>query len=119
MCKRCAEKQRLYSAEWRKNNPQKGAAYRRKAKEDVLNAYGNKCLCCGETAFEFLTIDHPKGDGAAHRKLVSNGGKGGGGTNMYLRLRREGYPPGLRILCWNCNCSKYYYGACPHEDRLR
>src|SRR5881396_3810055 len=35
-----------------------------------IGAYGGKCACCGETTFEFLTIDHVRNDGKQHRRAL-------------------------------------------------
>ena len=88
------------------------ADYRRRVKLEVFVAYGGAwCSCCGVDTLEFLTIDHIDGDGTAHRKSV-----GRGGDAIYRWLRREGYPPGLRVLCFNCNSGRQVNGGrCPHE----
>jgi hypothetical protein len=81
-----------------------------KARTDVLDAYGGKCKCCGETTPEFLGIDHIHGDGAHDRKVL-----GMSGVTLYRKLRREGYPTDrFQLLCHNCNQAKGYYGQCPH-----
>ena len=73
---------------------------RRKDRLDALNAYSEgvpHCLHCGETQIEFLTLDHISGrKSMGHAKHIK-------GTPLYSRLRREGYPPGMQILCWNWN----------------
>lgn len=79
----------------------------RQRRQEVLAAYGGKCTCCGESTPEFLVIDHINNDGAAHRKEI-------GARNIYIWLRREGYPEGFQVLCHNCNIAKEFYGACPH-----
>ena len=38
------------------------------ARAKVIAYYGGKCACCGESAFEFLTIDHINNNGSMHRK---------------------------------------------------
>ena len=83
-------------------------------KLDVFNHYGRKCICCGENHIEFLSIDHSNGDGAKHRKAISNGQ---GGTAFYAKLKKLGFPEnsGLQVLCLNCNVAKGRYGYCPHE----
>lgn len=82
----------------------------RALKEEVLNTYGGKCECCGETIIEFLTIDHINNDGAAHRKRV------GKGKRIYADIKAQGYPEGqYRVLCFNCNISRGFYGYCPHR----
>lgn len=75
----------------------------------VLQEYGGRCACCGETTYEFLGIDHIYNDGAAHRKEI------GKGNNIYPWLRDNGFPKDrFQILCHNCNFAKGHYGRCPH-----
>lgn len=77
-----------------------------------MEAYGGlRCVCCGETKLEFLTIDHERGDGAAHRKQMGHG-------SLYSWLKAHRYPQdlGLRVLCFNCNCSAKWGHICPHEN---
>jgi len=123
-CKAC---NRAYQREWNRRNKDRRNArlrarykvqsaamrepsrrYRQKLRRAVLEAYGGICTCCGETHHEFLTIDHPNNDGAAHRKTLK-------GLSIYKWLKDENYPDGFRVLCWNCNCSRGNYGYCPHE----
>lgn len=87
-------------------------AYRRKVA--VIERYGGKCACCGETEPAFLAIDHINGQGNAHRREMGNRG----GQSFYLWLKREGYPEGYRVLCHNCNMARSILGICPHR-RLR
>lgn len=69
-----------------------------------------KCACCGESKFEFLTLDHIEGRKAwGHgRELRSN--------RLYLWIVRNNYPKGFQVLCYNCNCAKGLYGECPHKS---
>jgi hypothetical protein len=98
------------------------AKYHRKIKEAAFAAYGGPiCACCGESHFEFMSIDHIGGGGGIHRKELrgGDGNSGGGGVRLYLWLKRHSYPPGFRVLCRNCNCAIGEYGHCPHEkDRV-
>ena len=91
--------------------------YRVKLKNDVLTAYGGCCECCGESNFGFLSIDHPNGDGAQWRRERNMLGS----FQTYQWLRKNGYPPGFRILCMNCNVGRHWNGGvCPHvEERLQ
>jgi len=73
---------------------------------------GAHCLCCGENHFEFLTLDHIGGGGAEHKRQLAVSG----GYALYRRLKKQGFPSGLRVLCWNCNCSLGMYGYCPHGN---
>jgi len=78
-------------------------------KAEVVAAYGGYCKCCGESAHEFLTIDHVNGGGSQHRKQV--------GSQFYSWLKRQGFPKeGYRLLCMNCNFAIGKYGSCPHES---
>jgi len=82
----------------------------------AFNAYGGcHCACCGDTRVAFLTLDHIGGGGNRHRKQL-RGQKGF--TDIYQWLRKQGYPPGFRVLCMNCNWAIGKYGYCPHQDRV-
>lgn len=87
---------------------QRNADNRRKLRRAALDAYGSACACCGSTQDEFLSIDHVNTDGAEHRKKI------GLGSAIHQWLRREDYPEGFQVLCFNCNMSKGLYGQCPH-----
>ena len=88
---------------------------RRQTKRDVLIALGGKCACCGEATYEFLTLDHINGDGAAHRKNLT-GKSRSSSIKIYRDVKRRGYPTDeFRVLCWNCNCAIGCWGYCPHQ----
>ena len=103
---------------WLHNNRDKANQYhkthREKVRREVLLHYGNKCVCCGESIFEFLTLDHINGHGNEHRKAIT-GYKGG---RIWQWLKDNNYPEGFQVLCYNCNCAKGKSGICPHE-RIR
>lgn len=85
--------------------------YSRTLREEALLRYSGpfpKCACpgCAETRREFLTIDHKNGDGADHRRQIK--------MPIYTWLKKQGYPPGFQVLCFNCNCAKGARGVCPH-----
>jgi len=118
---------------WRKNNPEKYKAANinrkeyfvksnKQLKSEALKFYSNnklECNCCKENNIKFLTIDHINGNGNIHRKNVC---KGRGGRNFYSWLKRNNYPVGFQVLCYNCNCGKsinkmsYNLDQCPHKD---
>lgn len=104
-----------YRREWDAKNKERLRAIRKREREklkaDTITAYGGKCECCGEEHLVFLTIDHPDGDGAEKRRTEGHRG----GTQQYRRLRAAGFPPGYRVLCWNCNAAEHILGACPHR----
>lgn len=101
---------------WKKH----GALIRAKRRAAVLEAYGSKCVCCGEDTPEFLTVDHINNDGARHREAISpSDPRGGSGTYLYIWLKRHGFPKdNFQLLCWNCNCAKGRYGSCPHTWKI-
>lgn len=76
----------------------------------VLNHYGAKCACCGETQMEFLAVDHKNNDGNKHRKEI-------GYVNIYAWIIRNKYPTTFQILCHNCNLARSFYGECPHNRK--
>lgn len=129
-CKVC---HREKMAEWRAKNREQYREYRRKLNADspsrprilaerrksskiarerarftVLQHYGSKCNCCGETEICFLSVDHINNDGAAHRRTMNH-------SNQWLWLIRNDFPEGFQILCMNCNFGKRINGGtCPH-----
>ncbi len=101
---------------WRKANPDKrrklDQMYQAKLKAAVMNAYGGpKCACCAEEHIEFLSIDHINGGGNEARRKEGHRG----GNQFYRQLRKQGFPPGYRVLCMNCNFALGHAGYCPHQ----
>lgn len=85
------------------------AKHGQKLREAVFAHYGKVCTCCGST--EDLTIDHPDGDGAAHREEVT-GAANRAGIPFYRWLIAQGFPPGFQTMCRPCNASKINGPAC-------
>lgn len=86
-----------------------------KLKFQVFEHYGGKCSCCGESHFEFLSIDHINNNGNEHRKDIKKYG-----THFYKWIIDNNYPNDLQVLCFNCNLSKGFYGYCSHDvDELK
>lgn len=86
--------------------------YNRKLRTRVLAHYSGgspRCLCCGETTYEFLVIDHVNGSGIhEHRENP--------GSMFLYKLQREGFPESYRVLCHNCNYGVSLRGTCPHGN---
>ena len=105
-------------AEWVAQNPDRrrknALSHYYRLQHDAVMAYGGYvCACCGETEPLFLTIDHVRSDGAAHRKRLGSLG----GARFYKWLRDNGYPPGFQVLCMNCNHGRHRNGGkCPHKE---
>lgn len=78
----------------------------------ALEAYGNKCNCCGEPNLDFLTFDHVNNDGYKRRPR-----NGYNGTNIYYWLADNNYPKSIQVLCYNCNCGRARRKdkICPHK----
>lgn len=81
----------------------------RQLREAAIAHYGGHCSCCGESRYEFLTIDHIENDGAEHRRTVVSS------RSICFWLKQNGYPEGFQVLCWNCNTAKHFHGGCPHQ----
>lgn len=108
------EQIRARNSAWQKSNRHKmnilAKQTRLRRREKVLEHYGGKCVCCGETAQEFLAVDHIDGNGRQHRKSI-------GTITIYTWLIRNNFPSGFQILCHNCNYAKHFYKQCPHASR--
>jgi hypothetical protein len=79
-------------------------------KRELFEHYGGAvCACCGEQELAFLTLDHF----TRHKNLD----KYRGGDRLYRWLRLQGFPPGYRVLCFNCNVGRWINGGkCPHAN---
>lgn len=76
-----------------------------KLKLEVFVYYGQgqlKCNFCDEFELNMLTIDHVNGNGNKHRE--KEGIKTGYST--YQWLKKNNYPDGFQVLCWNCQFKK-------------
>lgn len=89
---------------------------KRKRRAELIKRYGGKCVCCGETRYNFLTFDHVNNNGAEERRKFK--GTRGTGTFLY-KLYHGPIREDIVILCYNCNCSKGFYGECPHTTERR
>lgn len=74
-------------------------------RKKIVEAYGGRCTCCGESRLRFLTIDHV------------NGPDGRRGSRLLRYIVRHRFPPQYRILCFNCNSGRALNGGvCPHQS---
>lgn len=76
----------------------------------VLEHYGGICVCCGESIYEFLEIDHINGGGTKHRQEI--------GRHFIEWVIKEDFPIDLQILCANCNRSKSRFKSCLHNQQI-
>jgi len=109
------EAAREYSRNWSRNHPElrreRARNYGLKTRRLVYDAYGNKCVCCGESEEKFLSLDHINRDGQQHRKTAGNS------TQYYRTIIKEGFPDTMQLLCFNCHMAKDFRGGCPHQIR--
>jgi hypothetical protein len=91
-------------------NPKRHNAYgvkaKRKLKKKVCSQYCSgevKCKYCSVDDMRLLTIDHIAGGGNKHRQAI---GVKTAGDAFYRWLKRNGFPKGYQVLCWNCQYRK-------------
>lgn len=115
-CHKPATHGRMCDYHWSKRSDYQ-KQYRLEIRDEVYSHYGNKCACCGESQVMFLTIDHVNNDGNVHRSKVFGGSnKAGGGHKMNCWIKKNNYPKGIQLLCYNCNNGKHRNGGiCPHK----
>lgn len=97
------------SCKYAKDNPirhnEKGKIAKEKNKFKVFSHYCQgdiKCQYCNQNDIDVLSIDHVNGDGAEHRKKINSKG----GNNFHRWLKKNNFPDGFQILCFNCNFKK-------------
>lgn len=107
--------------DWAIKNPERKRELGRKNQKDAytrfkiefVTAYGGACVCCGESEIHFLTVEHLTPEARSRHKT---GGKNLSGLPLLRRIKNEGYPDDITVLCANCNYAKGHYGSCPHEN---
>ena len=106
-----------FNCNMRKNreNLRKKGSKNQKTSERIhlkfFELYGNKCVCCGESVKDNLTMDHVKNNGKELRK------KNGTGLAEYRVAIKVYDPETYQVLCWNCNLGKQTNKEriCPHQ----
>lgn len=130
--KKCPKCNRERRDAWASKNPEKIKAHTAKFREkhreslranqrrlhqelklETIRRYGGVCQCCGISEPQFLTIDHMRGDGSEHRREIFGNNKFAG-SRFYRWLKKENWPEGFQVLCFNCNVAKGKCGVCPH-----
>lgn len=82
-----------------------------KLRKKILEGYGGRCMCCGESEPTFLEIDHVHGGGSEHYRHENAG-------TSYRRIIKEGFPDRFQLLCCNCNRGRARHGGiCPHKSK--
>lgn len=108
------DKRKLYNKQYNITHNHVIKNYLKLTKDAAFNAYGGyKCVCCGETLEKFLTLDHINNDGNKHRKSIKT-------NTVYGWLKKNKYPSGFQILCFNCNIGRSLNNnICPHTTNLK
>ncbi|MDE1873981.1 MAG: hypothetical protein KGI04_02575 [Candidatus Micrarchaeota archaeon] len=82
--------------------------YKSRLREEVFRYYSEgsapRCAGCGETRISLLTLDHIHNDGASERRKL----KRKGGIEFYIWLKKNSFPAGYQVLCYNCNWIRRY-----------
>jgi len=89
-----------------------GQNYYRAARLQVLSHYSDgmpKCAACGLTDIDILCVDHIDGGGNKHREELF-GNPHCCGNTFYCWLKKNKFPVGYQILCYNCNAKKTLQG---------
>lgn len=86
-------------------------------KLETFRKYSNKnmplCEICGESNLIFLTLDHIRG------RKVEGHSTSFSGDKLWRYLRREKFPTGYQVLCWNCNVLKYRSDSTTHSSNYK
>lgn len=74
-----------------------------KLRQQLLDIYGHKCAICGQSEFNFLTLDHINNDGAKEKRIVPQN------HSILRKAIKEKDSSKYQILCMNCNHAKDKY----------
>lgn len=92
---------RLYELAHKAERLKRSKDYNARVRLEAISFYSNganKCVRCNLDDIRLLTIDHIDGGGTQHRKRIK--------SPIANWLKREGFPKGYQILCWNCQMLK-------------
>ena len=108
--KKHAEYMQKYRKKHGKKMREQQRGYYTKTRLEALEHYGGKppkCKECGESRISCLSLDHIKNNGAEHRREITKEyGYKLGGNQILMWLKKNNYPKGFQILCYNCNIIK-------------
>lgn len=99
---------RIFTPEERAALNKRGREKKAAVRLRLLQTYGLKCACCGETDAVFLTVHHKNGGGNAHRRLKSN-------EVVWREMAEEADPSKYEVLCFNCHHAVHTKEGCPHR----
>ena len=110
-------------ARWKKYRVENSSEIEQRRRDLTLEVYSHyskvisksdvpvcACVGCDEKHIEFLTLDHINGRKSMNHEPSLKAEK------LCRRLKRDDYPVGIQVLCWNCNSAKSNKPFCPvHE----
>jgi hypothetical protein len=76
-----------------------------------MMGYGGKCVCCGDSRIEMLTIEHIRYKGYDLIECST--------TALMKELIRQSFPEGYTILCSGCNQLTRYGKPCIHSKEYQ
>lgn len=103
---RLAMRERRKTVTYKKYFKKYHLEWRQALKEACINMYSNGDACCAwcpQADIDVLCLDHIENNGKAHRLAITGRC---GTSDFYRKIQRMGYPPGLQVLCANCNLKK-------------
>jgi hypothetical protein len=90
-------------------NAERCATYQSKVVAEALAVYGDsQCECCGTSRAVVLMLVSTGRD--------KPGSDSGGGFPRAFQLRKQGWPPGWRVLCANCRLAQARTGRCDCDE---
>jgi len=105
---------RQYKPERIKQRNESGTRLRIRQKLLAIKRYGGKCVYCGESRYELLSVDHINNNGSEHRKIRSTK------KSIWDILAYQEYQPKeYQILCFNCNTAKQLFGIMPKGNNYQ
>lgn len=82
-----------------------GRRHREAVRREAIEKYGGACVRCGIEDWRLLCFDHVNDDGNAMRGTLHPVSA----TDFVKWLRKQGWPPIVQLLCYNCNALKAHH----------
>lgn len=107
-CQMCIDRNTQWHRIHADESNAKKALMRYNIKKRIVEAYGGRCVACGEQRIPCLEIDHIANDGQEHRASLGFDPSYRGGISFYRKvLKLCPLPNNLQVLCANCHAWKH------------